>query len=106
MHNPMSNVRSRRPRKAPVPVRYPSRSKLPFPHSGSNVPSPTNADIMKAIGEVKANQQQILDDLNKMKAHISFLDATCYNIFWNTAGIFDDQERFFEYDKFHQLPPL
>jgi hypothetical protein len=91
-----------------VSARHATRSRLPFPRGGSKSPTvagaigpnPTNADIMKAIDqisdallnaceEIKANQEQIQEDINKIKAHIGFLDQAIMFTFANTDNILD-----------------
>jgi hypothetical protein len=106
------------PRKPPS-RRRPSLSRLPFPRSTHRVdvaPQPTitnarestNADIMNAIGEIKANQQTILDDINKIKAHINFLDEVCLATLDFTDPHSDSSLSYSHlYGQwFYQLPPL
>jgi hypothetical protein len=50
---------------------------LPHPPGGATPPSPTNADIMRVLEEIKANQQALQDDINRIKKNITFLDWCC-----------------------------
>ena len=56
-------------------------SLLPYAARRPLRPKPTNEDIMKAIDEIKANQKKQLDEFNKLKQHILFVDRLSLKIF-------------------------
>ncbi len=63
---------------------------------------------MTAIGEIKANQQRLLDEINKIKVHISFLDEACVDILYFTDPNRDSQQSYshLEAQVWLNLPPL
>jgi hypothetical protein len=61
----------------PFTIRQEATSLLPHPPVNVTQPSPTNADIMRALDEIKANQQALQNDINKIKKNITLLDWCC-----------------------------
>ena len=92
-----------------VPVRYSHPSTLPFPHRNLKLLDPSNEDIMKALDEVKANQKLFLDNNNKLKKHIAFLDETfirSYLFLQLNRGIGAQGDWDIEAGHYNNLPPL
>ncbi len=70
---------------------------------------PSKEDIIKALDEVKANQQHFLDNNNKLKQHIAFLDETCvmsYLYLQLNRGIGSEGDWDIEAAHYNSLPPL
>jgi hypothetical protein len=61
----------------PFTIRQAAMSMLPHPPGNATPPSPTNADIMRALDEIKANQQALQHDINMIKKNITLLDWCC-----------------------------
>ena len=79
-------------RRGPFPIPHAGLTMLPHPPRNANAPNPSNADIMKAIDDVKANQQALQNDINKIKKHILLLDQLClitFLILGHSLWIFD-----------------
>ncbi len=92
-----------------VPIRSSRQSMLPVPHRNLKLLDPSNEDIIKALDEVKANQQCFIDNNNKLKQHIEFLDETCimsYLYLQLNRGIGSQGDWDIEADRYNNLPPL
>jgi hypothetical protein len=88
-----------------------------LPHSTENLKllNPSNEDIIKAIDEIKANQQKLLDEYNKIKQHILFIDRISMKIFIDALASIQLPFPFFgpvtepesyELGYYHSLPSL
>jgi hypothetical protein len=58
----------------PFTIRQATLTMLPFPPANLTLPNPTNTDIMRALEEIKANQQALQHDINLIKKNITLLE--------------------------------
>jgi hypothetical protein len=105
----------------PKPIRSRRATRAVLPHSTGNLKllNPSNEDLIKIIDEIKANQQKLLDEYNKLKQHILFLDRICMKINIDALSIADSGANIFgipfvsasptentQLAHYHSLPPL
>jgi hypothetical protein len=91
-----------------VTFRHAAPSKVPHPPRHLWPPNPTTEDIMKALDEVKANQQKIQDEYNRLKAHVLLIDECCIDSYLGLQldlGA-DPSDWGIEADHYNHLPQL
>jgi hypothetical protein len=89
-----------------VPARYSHPATLPFPPRNLKLLDPSNEDIMKALDEIKANQQCLLDNNNKLKQHVVFMDEASLQSYLFLQLYLGGSDWNAEINNHNNLPPL
>ncbi len=101
----------------PKPIRSRRATRAVLPHSTENLKllNPSNEDIIKVIDEIKPNQQKLLDEYNKLKQHVLFIDRICLKLFIDALAAAQlplpilgpvTEPESFQLGYYHSLPPL